>query len=667
MKIFPSFLPILKTKVFLALITLPLTGTISCSSLHGGGRKEVFRNSIFHRNSTHQKFLSSFVPSSLPNHPPSSPSSLSTQPVLTSPMDSTNIDLYLQSQSEYRYILAETWSLEGKQYKAIEEFKRALLYDPQSSLIRIRLALEYLKEELWQQAIQQIQIVLQKDPKSFKARFLLGHIYSSLSRQKEALKQYRILNQSHPYNIDVILAMASLFLQENDFEKTEKELLKGTLLPPNTKNAIFHWHLAHLYLFKFHQLKLKAEEQKKTDPSPQKKDFYHSYKTYKNKAKKALHQALLVNPQHIPSALLLSKMYDEEGSSDLSFQTLLSFQKKFGFHKKVSERLSEMYIEKEKYKEALKQLEALEDLDPYNLNYKLQAALIQFELKHYLEALDRFHEILRKEESDKIRFHVGVIYIKLNQPQEALLHLSHIPRISSYYPYAVIQSAYLYTALHQKDKAEEKVKKALKWVQNSPQLYIFYASLLDERKKTKKAIKILNQASLQFPQNVKLMFFLGMLYDKEGETEKCLATMKKVLLLDKEHLQAMNYLAYIYAENNTNLDLAETWARKVTHRFPNDGHYLDTLGRVLFKKGRLKEAIICLERALKHEPNQSVIAEHLAEAYSRYQLEKKALFMYKKALHLEKNEERKREILLKIKSLKHNYEKPKSITTSHHP
>ena len=610
---------------------------VSCANLKQG-KKDVYQNSIFYKRPSYDQSLFS---------PPSFPIFSSLTVKESSPLDvklpSLNKNLYLKSQSEFHYILAETWSLEGDFKRSIEELKLALVYDSKSEHLRLRLAVEYFKEGLWFPGIEEIEKVLLHNPISLEARFLLASVYTSLRFYKKAHKEYQVLEKQNPKNHKVPLTMASLFLEQGNYDRAEIELKKGLDLARGLDRQEFHFQLARLYFFQY--------QIKKNTANPQRPSSSQVL-IYKKRGKETINKSLALNPKHTPSLLLKAELFEEEGKLKQSLQTLLRFERQFGPHIETSEKLAQMYIKQKENEKALKYFEQLEDLNPYELNYKLKAALIQVETKKYSQALDRFHFILRQEESDRVRFYLGIVYGKLFQLEKAFSHFSKIPKISSYYISSLIEKAYLYQISGNQNKAKEIVKAAFLKNKNSPpELSLFYASSLEKEGKMKEALQILQKASSRFPKNVNLIFFTAVIYDKIGKTNQALNSMKKVLLLDDTHLNAMNYVAYIYAERNTNLILAESLALRVLKQAPDDGHYLDTMGRVLFRKGKIKEAIIYLEKAFKKEPNESVIAEHLAEVYLKYKLIKKSYLMYKKAFQLEKDEDRRKELAAKIQSI----------------
>ncbi len=120
----------------------------------------------------------------------------------------------------------------------------------------------------------------------------------------------------------------------------------------------------------------------------------------------------------------------------------------------------------------------------------------------------------------------------------------------------------------------------------------------------------------------------------------------------------MNYLAYTYAELNRDLSAAEELSRRALEMQPNDGYILDTVGWVLFKKGKMEEAIRYLERAYREKSDEAVIAEHLGDAYFRYELWQKALRMYRKAAELETDTEKSRRIHEKVVGAESQQQKP---------
>ena len=118
----------------------------------------------------------------------------------------------------------------------------------------------------------------------------------------------------------------------------------------------------------------------------------------------------------------------------------------------------------------------------------------------------------------------------------------------------------------------------------------------------------------------------------------------------RESPDAYNALGYLYAEQGIKLDKAETLVRRALKSTPTSGAYLDSLGLIYFKKGKLDAAIENLEQALRYLPNTPEILLHLTDAYLKKGLEQKALQTLEHAVRLEPDNAELQQKLDTIKS-----------------
>jgi tetratricopeptide (TPR) repeat protein len=250
-----------------------------------------------------------------------------------------------------------------------------------------------------------------------------------------------------------------------------------------------------------------------------------------------------------------------------------------------------------------------------------------------------------------VRYYLGAVYEEMNKPDLAIPHYEKIPAGSTYFAEAVVHTAHLYKQSGDLDKSLETIEKAIKEQDDIPQLYAYYATLLDEQKSYKKAVNMLSAAVEKFPTNTQLRFFLGTMFDRVGNRKATVDQLTKVIEQDKDHVQALNYLAYTYAETGSNLDEAQKLAERALQLQPQDGYILDTVGWIHFKRGDVEEAIKYLEAAVKAKADESIIAEHLGDAYLRYQMWQKAQKMYMKAAQLEVDNNLRDKIRQKIANI----------------
>lgn len=122
-------------------------------------------------------------------------------------------------------------------------------------------------------------------------------------------------------------------------------------------------------------------------------------------------------------------------------------------------------------------------------------------------------------------------------------------------------------------------------------------------------------------------------------------------LTSQEELpDAYNALGYLYAEQGTKLDEAAALVRRALKSAPTSGAYLDSLGLIYFKQGKLDAAIENLEQANHYLPDTPEILLHLADAYLEKGLKEKALQTLEHAVRIEPDNAELRQKLDTIKA-----------------
>jgi tetratricopeptide (TPR) repeat protein len=115
-------------------------------------------------------------------------------------------------------------------------------------------------------------------------------------------------------------------------------------------------------------------------------------------------------------------------------------------------------------------------------------------------------------------------------------------------------------------------------------------------------------------------------YD-EAET-----SFRKVLALNNEHAGALNYLGYMLADRNVRLDEAYQLIRKAVDIQPGNGAYLDSLGWVCFRQGKLTDAEGLLVKALDRMAQDPTVHDHLGDVYFQLGKTKEAIAQWTASL-----------------------------------
>jgi tetratricopeptide (TPR) repeat protein len=597
-------MPAVVAQDFRAIVILSVSFLLSCSSVQSSSEHKPYYDAAYNDH----------------NNPPEK----MIPKVMMSEPNGVQIDIVsVRTQADYNFAMGETYSLEGQPQRAIESFKTVLIYDPDSVVVQLRLATEYVKLGMVSESIKYTESAIKLDPKKVEAYLFLGGLYSALKTYDSAIKQYEEVLKLDPNNSEAPLYLGAVYAEKKQFSKAIDFFKQAA-----KKDSGSILHLPWYYIGRVH---LETKE-------------YHL-------ALKDFEKSLSIKKDFADGAVSLGGAYAKLNLPKKAIEVYQKFYKENGPNLKIAEILSQTYIEEEQFELALEQLRVLEEMGEDSLNVKVKMALIMIERKKYQEAIVKLKETLALEpSSDKIRFYLAAVYEEIKDYSSAVENYKLIPGESSYFADGVVHAAYLQKQNSDVSGAIKTVESALNKRTDNPQIYALYASLLDETSEYEKARTVLSGALVQFPENVQLHFFLGTIFDRLGKKDDLIKEMKKVISLDEKHVQAINYLAYTYAESALKLDEAEVLARRALSIEPEDGFVMDTLGWILFRQGRLKESVVLLEGAQRQQPKESIIAEHLGDVYIRYQLIEKAREMYELAAQLEKDTEKIKKIKQKISS-----------------
>src|SRR5690606_35686864 len=161
------------------------------------------------------------------------------------------------------------------------------------------------------------------------------------------------------------------------------------------------------------------------------------------------------------------------------------------------------------------------------------------------------------------------------------------------------------------------------------------AALLQRSGKGPQAIALLEDAlgaGLQDPAS--LRFALGLALIREGREQEALSVVRALHRSLPDHPPTLNLLSYALAQTGRELEEAERLLRRALELRPGTGAYLDSLGYLLLRTGRVAEAREALEEAARREPFEPVILDHLGDALRELGEQQQARAHWRRALEL---------------------------------
>jgi tetratricopeptide (TPR) repeat protein len=533
--------------------------------------------------------------------------------------------------AEYHFSMAQAYSADGETDKAIEEYKLTLMFDSNSPLVYARLATEYVKKGMLSIAMETCKEALQRDPKFIDARMMLAGLYSTSHETQAALSEYDRILKIDPKHEEAVIYKSQVLTEDGHLQQAATVLQK--FIQNNSDSALALYYLG------------RAEQQQ---------DHF-------KEAVIAYRKAMAAKPGFVQAALALGYLYEEKHMNQQAIQVYRSL---YDSSQDVSaaNRIATIYLKEEKYQQAIPFLQAIEAADPDDMNVRVKLGLVQMELKQHAQAIAIFKNILEKNpDSDRLHYYLGSLYEETKQMDLAMDELRLIKPESKLYSDAVLHVAYLLKQFNRVSEAKSYLKGAIEKAPKTPGFYIFQASLEEETKAIPVAVKILQKALSEFPEDEKIRYYLGSLFDRQGEVDKGLEQMEAILKLNPENVDALNYIGYTWTQKGIRLNDAEKLLRRALGLRPDNGYIQDSWGWYLFTRGRLHEAVVELEKAARMKPNEPTILEHLGDAYLRSNLREKALMRYSDAVQYAEDEDSKRKIQGKAESLRQELAKGRSM------
>ncbi len=289
-----------------------------------------------------------------------------------------------------------------------------------------------------------------------------------------------------------------------------------------------------------------------------------------------------------------------------------------------------------------------------------------YKRQDYKSAVHAFKELTRIESYQPIYYErLGDAYVQLGNNQEAIAAYERAVRIDRNMPQVYRELGTLYVKEYDKlenliwnqsgltniaEVAEENLQKAinayteLRRLNPSERdkydygLRVFrtrLGSLYTYLCKEEKAMEVLQGVLDEDSDNVDANYWIGLAYQTLGNFEKAEYYLRKAIALAPERDEGYNALGFLFAENSINLDEAVKLIKKALEKSPENGAYLDSLGWVYFKLGKLTAALENLEKAVHYIPNSVEIQDHLGEVYLKVGYKEKAIAAWQKAIQLE--------------------------------
>ncbi|MDB9751816.1 tetratricopeptide repeat protein [Gammaproteobacteria bacterium] len=281
-----------------------------------------------------------------------------------------------------------------------------------------------------------------------------------------------------------------------------------------------------------------------------------------------------------------------------------------------------------------------------DFNMRMAYARLLTDVKRFDDARHQFGVLLVKSPDDvDVIYALGLLYLQINRFDEAeksflrLVELKKRVFDANYYLARIAEerdqldeASDLYQGVHgggnyfdarirlslifakqgNVDKALNNIRSIQK-VKGSSRIILIQveAEILTNAKRYQEAMEIFNEA-IKEKSHVDIFYSRAMLAEKMGRMDILESDLKTILEEDANNVTALNALGYTLADRTNRYEEAYVYIQRAYELSPSDFYILDSMGWVLYRLGRLGEAIEYLQKALELK-NDPEIAAHLGE------------------------------------------------------
>lgn len=249
-------------------------------------------------------------------------------------------------------------------------------------------------------------------------------------------------------------------------------------------------------------------------------------------------------------------------------------------------------------------------------------------------------------------FAVSRTLLSLGSLELALLPIEGIMPGDPYYQAAIGLRSDVYYETGDSDKSLMILQEALELHPTSIDLLYLLGELRTNRSEMQEAVDSISRgielSKGTDRENWDAYFLRGQLYYYMGIWEKAEADWWKSLEISPDNALVQNNLGYTLADRNIKLDEAEELITAALEAEPDNGYYVDSMGWVLYRQGKLEEALEYLQRSDRIISNQAEVIDHIAEVYWVMGEEELAKREWERALKTEPEGELGRKIELRL-------------------
>ena len=486
--------------------------------------------------------------------------------------------------------LSEIYTMADDYPYALRHARSAARYDTKNEWYKMQLANLYLAGDYIDSAIVVYRQIIETQPDNAELRYNMALMYLEKNDYRKAIKELDRVEKTYGFTEDLAIAKYRVYSQKKDVKATETVLKKAVKAHPDELR--FYGLLAELYSM-----------------TGREKEARENY----------------------------TKLLEVDPENAIGFISMIEFYKDYGNDDKAMEEMQRMYD--------------MKTIDPdlkVELYLQLSADSIFFK-KHYRQ-MDTLIGQLYEKYPDNFRVRLVNADRNLREKnfegaKDDLLFITD--RVQTNY-FLWEQLFYLLNLLQDNETLYESTARALQYFEDRYLFNFFHGLAASMLKKYDEAIPPYHR-TLEYLKKEKepdrevelqTYVFLAEACNEQKQYQESDNAFDMALAISPNNPMILNNYSYYLSLREERLELAELYIKRCIAQEPNSSTYLDTYGWVLYKLGRVDEAIIMVEKAMKNGGNDNPeIVGHLCELLTVAGRTDEAYHICKYAIELNNSDE----------------------------
>lgn len=521
---------------------------------------------------------------------------------------------------ETHYLVGRLLEERGDDVEALAEYTAALRADTSAADIEVRIAEVSARLGETERSLEFAARALRHEPGHARALWLRGAALLNLDRPAEALASLEAAVAADSEQVDYWRTLARAAEQQDRIGEVSGYWRHIVQLDDSDGEAWFQLAAAEARLGHFQE------------------------------ADSLLDEAVAINPVRPGAIFLKGWIVENLGRREEAIELYRHHLQLHPGDQTARRRLVNQLVDAGRYDEAYREAVSVSRASPEDPEALQVEADLALRLGHDATARDLFDRMgaVAPDDPDVILQVVGVL-ARRGRGEEAVRRADAWAARHPGGLHGAMLAAQARSLAGRDDEAVAAARRVVSLAPDSLAPNALLAGILQSRKRYAEAESVWMEVQRRFPDRAHVGLEIAFCREQHGDLEGAVSAARDALAGDPEDAEALNFLGYLFADHDRDLSEAESLIGRALAKEPDNGAFVDSMGWVYYRQGRLEAARSELERAVRLSGGDPTVHEHLGDVYNGLRLFELAREQYRLSLQRDQGNQRVRSKLAEIR------------------